>query len=86
MKLADVTLCTTLAALIREGRKILQADPGARVEDCVTDTTAEKLASMTSTQLIKLLKKVRKVAVAHYGSRKAKDWLQRSADALRAHP
>lgn len=82
MKLDELALNERLRGLIREGRKILQA---AKEKDYVADTTAEKLAVMTSVQMLKLLKKVRTAAIASYDARKAKDWLQRSADAIRAH-
>ena len=67
--------------LIREGRKILQADPIGRAEPIIAQTTVDMLDA--ARDLSKLLKHMRLAVLAHAKSRTNKDWLQRSADALR---
>lgn len=68
--------------LIREGRKILQADPIGRAEPIIAQTTVDML-DLPGANLPKLLKRMRLAVLAHAKSRTNKDWLQRSADALK---
>lgn len=74
---------TTLSSLIREGRKILQADPTGKHEACLSLTTAQALTGLSERELLKVLKQVRASVLSNFAARRAKDWLQRSADALR---